>query len=80
MKNVFSVVILFFTVISFAQDEKAKRIDSLFTAMNVNNEFNGVVLFAEEGKIIHKKAYGKADFSKDIPLSTASVFDLASVS
>ncbi|WP_438968706.1 serine hydrolase domain-containing protein [Nonlabens sp.] len=80
MKNVFSVVILFFTVISFAQDEKAKRIDSLFTAMNVNNEFNGVVLFAEEGKIIHKKAYGKADFSKDIALTTASVFDLASVS
>lgn len=80
MKKLFSLVILFFTVLSFSQNEKTKRIDSLFTAMNSNNEFNGVVLFAENGNIIHKKAYGKADFSKDIPLTTASVFDLASVS
>jgi CubicO group peptidase (beta-lactamase class C family) len=80
MKKVISLLVLLFSIAAIAQQEKANRIDSLFTALNQNNEFNGVVLFAENGQVIHKKAYGKADFIKDIPLTTESVFDLASVS
>ncbi|AGC75166.1 CubicO group peptidase (beta-lactamase class C family) [Nonlabens dokdonensis] len=80
MKKIFFFTCLLLSINSHSQNEKAQRIDSLFTAMNQNNEFNGVVLFAEDGKVIHKKAYGIADFGTNSPLTTASVFDLASVS
>ncbi|OUS10250.1 serine hydrolase [Nonlabens dokdonensis] len=80
MKKVLLFTFLLLSVYSYSQMNKEQRIDSLFTAMNQNNEFNGVVLFAEDGNIIFKKAYGYANFETNEPLSTESIFDLASVS
>lgn len=63
-----------------AQSNQATRIDSLFGAMLEAQTFNGVVLFAEDGKVIHKKAYGYSNYQTKEPLTVESVFDLASVS
>lgn len=57
-----------------------EKIDSYFEHCYKNGTFNGVVLFADEGKIIFEKAFGYSDFRTKAPLSTNSVFQLASVS
>jgi len=41
--------------------------------------FNGVVLFAENGKINYHKAFGFSDFENKIPMDTSSVFAIASL-
>lgn len=38
-----------------------------------------VVLVAREGKIIHHKAYGNHEYDKDQPVTTSTVYDLASL-
>jgi CubicO group peptidase (beta-lactamase class C family) len=63
-----------------AQQPLTQQIDSLFTALHADNKFNGNVLIAEKGKPVYEKSFGYADFRSKRPLSTASVFELASCS
>lgn len=63
---------------SFAQNRNM-QLDSLFSYYNVNGMFNGIVLAAENGKIVYKKAFGFSDFENKIPLDTSSVFSIGSV-
>lgn len=44
------------------------------------NGFSGVVLVAEDEKILLEKAMGKRSFEQNIPLQTSDIFELASVS
>ncbi|HSF55838.1 MAG TPA: serine hydrolase domain-containing protein [Algoriphagus sp.] len=45
-----------------------------------SNGFSGVVLVAEDGKILMEKAIGKRSFEQGIPLLPSDIFELASVS
>ncbi|MGI8583846.1 MAG: serine hydrolase domain-containing protein, partial [Chitinophagaceae bacterium] len=56
-----------------------KKLDSALTVLNKTNRFNGTVLYAEKGRIIYKKAFGVIDYRTNQPLTTASAFNLASV-
>lgn len=56
------------------------RIDTFFSSRHKKGVFNGVVLFAENGRVVYEKAFGYADFRKKEELKTNSVFQLASVS
>ena len=57
-----------------------KRIDSIFKEYN-NTKTPGVaVAFLQNEKIIFAKSYGMADLEHSIPISSSSVFSLASVS
>ena len=58
----------------------AKKIDLFFKKKQKRRLFNGTVLFAENGKVIHKGAYGYANYRKKSKLDVNSVFQLASVS
>ena len=55
-------------------------IDSALTVLHERAMFNGVVLVAENGKVAYKKAFGTANIATNEPLTTASAFNLASVS
>ena len=55
-------------------------LDSNLTLLANTNRFNGTVLYAEKGKIIYEKAFGTSDFRTGAQLTTASSFNLASVS
>lgn len=55
-------------------------LDSALTQLHNQSMFNGVVLLADHGKLLYKKAFGAADIDKEIPLETNSAFNLASVS
>ncbi len=59
--------------------EKAARIDSFFLEKYGCKNFNGVVLFAENGKAFYKKAFGYKNLRTQEPLNLHSTFQLASV-
>lgn len=60
-------------------NEKAKKLDSLYSEMFKYGEFNGNVLIAEGDTIILKKSYGVADRKNETPLNENSIFNLASI-
>jgi CubicO group peptidase (beta-lactamase class C family) len=56
-----------------------KKIDSLFASYN--SQTPGVaVAVIKEGKVVFAKGYGMADLNNNIPVTTKTVFDIASVS
>ncbi|MGC3946601.1 MAG: serine hydrolase [Chryseolinea sp.] len=59
--------------------DKIKQVDSVLTYLHDRQLFNGTVLLAEKGKVIYKKAFG-INGPAGKPLTTASSFNLASVS
>jgi CubicO group peptidase (beta-lactamase class C family) len=63
---------------TLAQD-KPKQIDQLMSAYHNLGLFNGTVLVAENGKVIFKKGYGKANFEWNIPNTPDTKFRLGSI-
>lgn len=59
---------------------KIEKIDSALTYLHQRQLFNGVVLVGEKGNVLYKKAFGVANPGTGAPLTTASSFNLASVS
>jgi CubicO group peptidase (beta-lactamase class C family) len=61
--------------------ERYRQLDSLFEKLHRNEGLNGVVLYAEKGRLIYEKAFGYEDPQrKRGPLNPSSLFELASVS
>lgn len=60
--------------------EKARILDSLFRSYQKLRNFNGVVLVAQKGTVIYDAAFGYADLKTKDTLTTAHIFQLASVS
>ena len=54
-----------------------QRFDSLFA---VEKDFSGVVLIAENEKVVYHKAFGYREFEPKITLQASDIFELASVS
>lgn len=61
-------------------DNRRKEINSFFQKKNTRNQFNGNILFAENGNIIIRKSYGYSNFRKKELLTKEHSFQLASVS
>lgn len=59
---------------------RLKTLDSTLVVLHDQAMFNGVVLVAQNGKILYQKALGVADCRTNAPLTTRSSFNLASVS
>ncbi len=66
------LVLSLFSQTHFAQSDKSKKIDELITPFANANQFSGVVLAAEDGKVIYEKAFGlaNADFKIANQLNT----------
>ncbi len=60
--------------------EKAKLLDVVFTDEAKTKGFNGVVLIAQRGQVIYKKAFGYAKIKTKDSLHINSVFQLSSSS
>lgn len=70
-------------IVTVPEDKDARikmRLDSMFTRWNKDNNFNGSVLIAKNGKIFLQKSYGFANKENNVPLDDSSMFQLASVS
>lgn len=61
-------------------DNRIKKINSFFQGKFTRNQFNGNILFAENGNIITQKSYGYSNFRKKELLTKEHSFQLASVS
>ncbi|MVM29960.1 serine hydrolase [Spirosoma sp. HMF4905] len=59
---------------------RLKTLDSTLTVLHDRAMFSGVVLVAEQGKVLYKKALGTGNIGTNEPLTTSSAFNLASVS
>ncbi|MAW83508.1 MAG: serine hydrolase [Crocinitomicaceae bacterium] len=67
--------------IKFIKDDQRKgKIESFFQKKFKQRQFNGNILFAENGQIITNKSYGFANFQEKEKLTQNHSFQLASVS
>ncbi|MGV0752339.1 serine hydrolase domain-containing protein [Empedobacter brevis] len=79
-KIIFSFTLLL-SVFTLAQKQNAeKRLDSLFSALADQNQFNGSVLIADKGKVIYKGSKGFSNVITKEKNNPATVFELASCS
>ncbi len=73
----FAVSLLLSTSLSA---QKGQKIDQLFEDWNQVNHPGGVVYISKDDKVLYSKAFGLANIQYNIPNSTESLFNLASVS
>lgn len=64
---------------TFAQPTKAKKIDALMKPFVDANQFSGVVLASENGKVIYEKAFGLANADYKIPNAVNTRIGIASI-
>ena len=75
------LIIILSAVCSYAQPSAiVDEIDTKYSALAATGRFNGTVLYAENGNVVYKKAFGVSDARTGEPLTTSSAFNLASVS
>lgn len=73
---------LILTSAAFAQvtPEQEAAVDKIFAEWNRNDSPGAAVGVIRDGELIFKKGYGVADLEHDIPITSKSVFYMASVS
>jgi len=63
----------------FAQSSKSQKIDALMKPFVQANQFSGVVLASENGKVIYEKAFGLANADYKIPNQVNTRIGIASI-
>ena len=58
----------------------SEQLDALVEKHFQEEKFNGSVLIADKGNVILNKEYGYSDLEKKNPLSSGSLFEIASIS
>ncbi len=76
---VLSLILSSFSQGAFGQSDKAKKIDEFITPFAKANQFSGVVLASENGKIIYEKAFGLANADYKIPNQLNTRIGIASI-
>ena len=69
-------------VTAVAQDAATleRRVDSLFSGFTKGVSPGAAVVVIRDGQVVLRKGYGYADLEHRVPITTSSVFDVASVS
>ncbi len=84
-KSDFIVFIFLFFIGNFSyaqkfEDDNFDKIDSLFSKVNNDKSPGAAVLVVKDDKVIFNKGYGMASLEHSMPISPATVFDIASLS
>lgn len=58
---------------------KRDHLDNFFSTLSRNQQFNGNVLIAENGKIVYRRSFGYADFSNKKLNTRETTFPIASI-
>ena len=56
------------------------KVDQLFSEWNKPDSPGAALAVVKDGEIVYKHGYGVANLEYDIPITTTTVFDIASVS
>lgn len=67
-------------MLSAQTDRRTQQLDSIFTMLYEQNQFNGTVIIAEKGKILLQKGYGYSNESTKKANDSHTIFELASCS
>ena len=79
--SLFAVLLFLLIGLSYAQQKKQSAVSEIVhTVFDENDQFNGVILIAKNGKVLDEEAFGVRDFETHVPLKTTDIFELASVS
>jgi CubicO group peptidase (beta-lactamase class C family) len=73
------LVVLAFAQSQFAQSDKAAKIDEFIKPFAESQQFSGVVLASENGKVIYEKAFGLANADFKIPNQLNTRIGIASI-
>jgi len=78
----FSFLLICFVLTRCGQNAENKntKIDQIFHQFDSANSPGCAVAVIHKGKVIHNKGYGFANLEYDIPITSKSIFDIASVS
>ena len=74
-----SLVLSLLTQTALAQSDKAKKLDEFIAPFATANQFSGVVLASENGKVIYEKAFGLANADYKIPNQLNTRIGIASI-
>ncbi|HEX8250224.1 MAG TPA: serine hydrolase [Pyrinomonadaceae bacterium] len=75
----FLLSLVLFSQSVFGQSSKAQEIDAYLKPFAAANQFWGVVLIAQDGKIVYEKAFGLANADFKIPNQLNTRFGIASI-
>jgi CubicO group peptidase (beta-lactamase class C family) len=67
-------------VIVSAQDPAPAKIDSIFARFHRQDSPGCILGVSRGGKVVYEKGYGMADLERDVPITPASIFHVASIS
>ena len=73
------LVLSFLSSSALAQPDKAQKIDELIKPFAAAQQFSGVVLASEDGKVIYEKAFGLANADYKIPNQLNTRIGIASI-
>jgi CubicO group peptidase (beta-lactamase class C family) len=73
------LVFALWSQVVFAQSDKAKKIDEFIKPFAGSNQFSGVVLASEDGKVTYEKAFGLANADFKIPNQLNTRIGIASI-
>ena len=82
MKRIFLASLLLLSSLpstGFAQTDKARKIDEFIKPFAASNQFSGVVLASENGRVIYEKAFGLANADYKIPNQLNTQIGIASI-
>ena len=81
MNRIFASCLLLslFSSTAFPQTDKAKKIDQFIGPFVASQQFSGVVLASENGKVIYEKAFGLANADYKIPNQLNTRIGIASI-
>jgi CubicO group peptidase (beta-lactamase class C family) len=79
MKNSFLIIMICFLGLSALGQDHSQKLQELLTAYGEQGKCNGCAMVYSKGKTIFQNCYGTADYSKKIPLTTSSIFQIGSI-
>ena len=77
--TLYVLLMLLSSQVASAQADKARKIDNFIKPFADANQFSGVVLAAEDGKVIYEKAFGLANADYKIPNNLNTRIGIASI-
>ena len=84
MKQLVFLVIILWVASGFwacsPSSDVTSKVDALFASFNKTDSPGCVVVVVQNGNVVYKKGFGMANLDYDIPITSTSVFDIASVS
>jgi CubicO group peptidase (beta-lactamase class C family) len=80
MKKSLSILFLFLSLSTFAQEIRFARIDSLLNYLYENDKFMGSLCIRQGDEVVFKQAYGFYDATKGLRANGATKYKIGSIS